>query len=137
SYPFLDYEEKNIINHLLKKYENNKLEDLDIDFIFNAIIDNIYPFTNKRKEIINYFTIRLGEKTDSSVQIFPNPQNTELGYLGELINCNYLSLDDVKILLTDSLKGIHPLFDWEFFNEKSDDTVQQLLRHFTLDSVLN
>lgn len=136
-YPFLDDEEKNIINHLLKKYENNKLEDLDIDFIFNAIIDNIYPFTNKRKEIINYFTIRLGEKTDSSVQIFPNPQNTQLGYLGELINCNYLSLDDVKILLTDSLKGIHPLFDWEFFNEKSDDTVQQLLRQFTLDSVLN
>lgn len=135
-YPFLDDEEKNIINHLLKKYENNKLEDLDIDFIFNAIIDNIYPFTNKKKEIINYFTIRLGEKTDSSIQIFPNPQNTVLGYLGELINCNYLSLDDVNILLTDSLKGIHPLFDWEFFNEKSDDTVQQLLRHFTLDSVL-
>ena len=98
---------------------------------------NIYPFTNKKEEFINYFTIRLDEKTDPSLQIFSNPKNRLLGYLGGLINYNYLSLDDVKILLTDSSKGIHPLFDWEFFNEKSDDTIQQLLRYFTLDSVLN
>ncbi|EPH93303.1 hypothetical protein D922_01844 [Enterococcus faecalis 06-MB-DW-09] len=135
-YDLFDNELKRIVEKILRKYEKQDEKNLNLNFIIDIILADVYQFKNKRKYILQSIKITLEQKDNLTIQVFPNPKETAISNLYSLIQKKYFTIDQVKSVLNfESIKGIFPEVDWTLFKAYDDNTIEKLLKHRTFKEV--
>lgn len=131
-YNLFDNELKGIVKSILKKYEKQDDSKLNINFILELVIGDIYLFKNKKNLILQHEISTIEKIENPAFQLFPNPKKVAISNLYTLIQKKYFTIDQIKSVLDiTKIKDIFPEIDWTLFNVHDDETITGLLKYRT------
>lgn len=119
---------KNYIDQILHKYEKLPDSEFNVSFAVDVIKSGVYDFDDKKKYILKKEITVIQQK---SIGVFPDPRESAIANIYNLIQQKYFKLSDVKNSLDlDLIKGCFPEIDWTIFNIYSDKNIGLLVAKY-------
>lgn len=130
-YQYFSQELKKIVNQILVKYEKLDCSEININFILDLIISNIYTFDSKKNKILSFETQAVNNKPEKVIS-WPDPRKEAIKNLFLLIKQGYFTSSEIKKKLNlKTIEGVYPEVDWTLLNDHSDHIILELSKIYT------
>lgn len=130
-YQYFSQDLKKTVNQILVKYEKLDCSEINIDFIVDLIISNIYTFDSKKNKILSFETQAVNNESEKVIS-WPDPRKEAIKNLFLLIKQRYFTSREIKEKLNlQTIRGTFPEVDWTLLNNHSEQVILKLVKGYT------
>lgn len=131
-YQFFNSELKNTLIDVLKKYEKLGKEEFNIYFEKEILLNGIYSFPLKRKEVLLSWVKAISAPENASMKTFPDPKIEAINQVFFALDNEYFTKSEIQEFVDiNTMKGYIPEIDWKFFKVHTKETIEKILKNTT------
>lgn len=135
-YCYFEKDNKDLVDGILMNYSKLPSTEKCYSFIIKLIVSGIDLFNDIKDEVLTNIINRIDHEEPKGMKSFPDPLETAVADLFNLIQFSYFNIEDIKNKhVEEKMKGKIALVDWVLFDVRTDEVIEKLMKYTSFSKI--